>query len=344
MEYAKLGHSGIEVSRICIGGMSFGEPDVANHEWTIGPAESEAVIKHAFENGINYIDSANCYAHGTSEQYIGRALKRLGIPRDEVVLQSKVFFNEGGLSKEAINREIEGTLSRFDTDYLDVYMIHRFDYNTPIEETMKALDGLVRAGKVRAIGASEMFAYQLHNMQDVAERNGWEKFTNMQCHHNLLYREDEREMIPVCRQFDMALTPYSPLVSGHLTRRAWDADSRRSKTDLTMADKYDRARSLDTPIIERVAKLAERRGVPMAQIAIAWHLNKGVESPTLGFSKPSRVDDALAAVDIELSREELDYLEEPYAAHELVGPLARPGEKPIAGTVRPKTKDDIRVG
>lgn len=145
MEYAKLGHSGIEVSRICIGGMSFGEPDVANHEWTIGPAETEAVIKHAFENGINYIDSANCYAHGMSEQYIGRALKRLGIPRDEVVLQSKVFFNEGGLSKEAINREIEGTLSRFDTDYLDVYMIHRFDYNTPIEETMEALDGLVRA-------------------------------------------------------------------------------------------------------------------------------------------------------------------------------------------------------
>ncbi|PWL78513.1 MAG: hypothetical protein DBY20_06550 [Coriobacteriia bacterium] len=189
-----------------------------------------------------------------------------------------------------------------------------------------------------------MFAYQLHNMQDIAEQNGWEKFTNMQCHYNLLYRENEREMIPVCRQFDMALTPYSPLASGHLTRKAWDIDSLRSKTDLTMADKYDRAKSLDIPIIERVAKLAQRRDVPMAQIAIAWHLNKGVESPTLGFSKPSRVDDAVAAVDIELSKEEMDYLEEPYVAHELVRPLARPGEKPIAGTIRPKTKEEIHEG
>lgn len=344
MEYAKLGHSGIEVSRICIGGMSFGEPDAANHEWTIGPEETEAVIAHAFENGINYIDTANCYARGTSEEYIGRALRKAGIPRDEVVLQSKVFFNEGGLSKEAIEREIDGTLTRLGTDYLDVYMIHRFDYDTPVEETMEALDGLVRAGKVRAIGASEMFAYQLHDMQVVAERNGWEQFTNMQCHYNLLYRENEREMIPVCRQFDMALTPYSPLASGHLARRTWDSGSLRSRTDLTMTDKYNRAESLDMPVIERVASLAQRRGVPMAQIAIAWHLNRGVESPTLGFSKPARVDDAVAAVDIELSKEEIDYLEEPYLAHELVGPIGRPGEKPIAGTVRPKAREEVREG
>ena len=344
MEYAKLGHSGIEVSRICIGGMSFGEPDAANHEWTIGPEETEAVIAHAFENGINYIDTANCYAHGTSEEYIGRALRKAGIPRDEVVLQSKVFFNEGGLSKEAIEREIDGTLTRLGTDYLDVYMIHRFDYDTPVEETMEALDGLVRAGKVRAIGASEMFAYQLHDMQVVAERNDWEQFTNMQCHYNLLYRENEREMIPVCRQFGMALTPYSPLASGHLARRTWDSGSLRSRTDLTMADKYNRAESLDMPIIDRVAEVAERRGVPMTQIAIAWHLNRGVESPTLGFSKPARVNDAVAAVGIELSKEEMDYLEEPYLAHELVGPIGRPGEKPIAGTVRPKTREEVREG
>ncbi|WP_165047455.1 MULTISPECIES: aldo/keto reductase [unclassified Adlercreutzia] len=340
MEYAQLGHSGIEVSHICIGGMSFGEPDATNHEWTIGPEGTEAVIRRAFEGGINYIDSANCYSRGTSEEYIGRALKKIGIPRDEVVLQSKVFFNEGGLSKAAIGREIDGTLGRLGTDYLDVYMIHRFDYDTPVEETMEALDGLVRAGKVRAIGASEMFAYQLHNMQVVAERNGWAKFTNMQCHYNLLYREPEREVIPVCRQFDMALTPYSPLASGHLTREAWDADSLRSRTDLVMADKYDRAKSLDTPIIERVARLARDRGVPMAQVAIAWHLNKGVESPTLGFSKPARVDDAIAAVGIRLSKEEMEYLEEPYVAHELVGPIARPGEKLIAGTFRPETKEE----
>lgn len=332
MQYVKLGHSGIDVSRICIGGMSFGAPDPNHHVWTLGPDETESVIKRAFNSGINYIDTANGYGQGTSEEYIGRAIKNLGISRDEVVLQSKVFFNEGGLSKKAIEREIEGTLKRLDTDYLDVYMIHRFDYNTPMEETMEALDGLVRAGKVRALGASEMYAYQLHNLQNVAERNGWTLFTNMQCHHNLLYRENEREMIPVCRQFDMAVTPYSPLASGHLTRKTWDSDSLRSKTDAVMASKYDNEESLDLPIIKRVSELAERRGVPMSQIAIAWHINRGIESPTLGFTKPERVDDAVAAVDLKLTDEELEYIEEPYLAHELVGPAARPGEKALAGS------------
>lgn len=336
MNYTDLGHSGIKVSRICIGGMSFGEPDEANHIWTIDPAGTEAVIAHAFDQGINYIDTANCYAHGTSEEYIGRALKHAGIPRDQVVLQSKVFFNEGGLSRKAIEREIDGTLKRLDTDYLDVYLIHRFDYDTPIEETMEALNNLVRQGKVRTLGASEMYAYQLHNMQVIAKQNGWEPFTSMQCHYNLLYREDEREMIPVCRQFDMALNPYSPLASGHLVRASWDSDSLRSKTDRTMADKYDRAKALDLPIIERVSELAGERGVPMAQIALAWHLNKGVESPTLGFSSPARVDDAVAAVELKLSQEEMDFLEELYLPHELVGPRERPGEKPLAGTIRPK--------
>ena len=338
MEYATLGHSGIEISRICVGGMSFGAPDPNHHLWTLGPEETEAVIKRAIESGINYIDTANVYGLGTSEEYIGQALKNLGIPRDEVVLQSKVFFNEGGLSREAINREIDGTLKRLGTDYLDVYMIHRFDYDTPVEETIEALDSLVRAGKVHALGASEMYAYQLHNLQDIALRNGWTPFTNMQCHHNLVYRENEREMIPVCRQFDMAITPYSPLASGHLARKTWDSDSLRSKTDATMASKYDRERALDAPIIERVAEVAERRSVPMSQIAVAWHLNRGIESPTLGFSKPERVDDAVGAVDLKLTDEELDYLEEPYVAHELVGPAARPGEKALAGSAPLKAK------
>ena len=340
MEYTKLGHSGIDVSRICVGGMSFGAPDPNHHVWTLVPEETEAVIKYAFDNGINYIDTANGYGLGTSEEYIGRALKNLGIPRDKVVLQSKVFFNEGGLSKEAINREIDGTLGRLGTDYLDVYMIHRFDYNTPMEETMEALDALVRAGKVRALGASEMYAYQLHNMQDIAVRHGWTPFTNMQCHYNLLYRENERELIPVCRQFDMAITPYSPLASGHLTRKTWESDSLRSKTDAVMASKYDRAEELDLPIIERVAEIAEERGVPMSQVAIAWHLNRGIESPTLGFSKPERINDALAAVELKLSEEEMDRLEELYVAHELVGPAARPGEKALAGSAPLKAKSE----
>ncbi len=338
MEYAKLGHSGIEVSRICLGGMSFGEPSSKFHQWTLPEDETSAVVKRAFELGINFIDTANTYSFGTSEEYIGRALRDLGIPRDEVVLASKVFFNEGRLSREAILREIDGTLERLGTDYLDLYIIHRFDYGTPIEETMEALDSLVRAGKVRALGASEMYAYQLHNMQVVAERNGWTQFTSLQPHHNLLYRENEREMFPVCRQFDMAITPYSPLASGHLCRREWESDSLRGATDNVVRDKYDLAKSQDTPIIERVAEVAERHGVPMARIALAWQWARGIEAPLVGCSKPSRVDDAVAALDVKLKQDEIDYLEEPYTAHELVGPLGRPGEKPLAGTTDPNAK------
>lgn len=333
MEYMKLGCSEIEVSKICVGGMSFGSATVAGHEWVVDSERAEKVMRRAFELGVNYIDTANCYASGTSEECIGRSLKIIGVPRDKVVLQSKVYFNEGGLSKNAINREIDGTLTRLGTDYLDVYIIHRFDYDTPIEETMEALNGLVRAGKVRAIGASEMYAYQLHNMQMCAEANGGHQFVNMQCHYNLLYRENEREMIPVCRQLGMAITPYSPLASGHLARRVWDSESLRSRTDSIMADKYNRAELIDLPIVECVADVAESRGVSMAQIALAWLFSKGIESATLGFSSPARVDDAVAAVDLMLSKEEIDYLESRYMAHDLVGPLARPGEKPLAGVV-----------
>ena len=338
MEYAKLGHSGIEVSRICLGGMSFGEPSPKFHQWTLPEDETRAVIKRAIDQGINLIDTANTYGIVKSEEYIGRALKKLGIPRDEVVLASKVFFNEGRLSREAILREIDGTLKRLGTDYLDLYIIHRFDYGTPIEETMEALDGLVHAGKVRALGASEMYAYQLHNMQVVAERNGWTQFTSLQPHHNLLYRENEREMFPVCRQFDMAITPYSPLASGHLCRREWTWDSKRSETDAVVRSKYDLAREQDQPIIERVAEVAERHGVPMAHVALAWQWARGIESPLVGCSKPSRVDDAVAALDVKLDQDEIDYLEEPYTAHELVGPIGRPGEKPLAGTTDPNAK------
>lgn len=338
MQYTALGHSGIRIPRLCLGGMSFGERIPGGHQWTLDQAGTTAVVKRALELGLTFIDTANCYAAGTSEQFIGNALRDLGVRREDVVLASKVFFNEGRLGAAAIQREIEGTLRRLGTDYLDLYIIHRFDYATPIEETMEALDGLVRAGKVRALGASEMYAYQLHNMQVVAEHNGWTTFTSMQCHYNLLYREDEREMIPVCRQFDMALTPYSPLASGHLCRPTWDSDSVRSATDGTMRQKYDADRKRDMPIVARVAEVAERRGVPMARIALAWHLARGVEAPIIGCSSPRRVDDAVAALDIALAPEEVAYLEEPYVAHELVGPLARPGEKPLAGTNDPNKR------
>ena len=338
MKYTTLGHSGIKISRLCLGGMSFGEPSPDFHQWTIGPDATREVIARALDAGINFIDTANCYSFGTSEEYIGRALRDLDVPRDRVVLASKVHFNEGGLSAAAIEREIDGTLKRLGTDYLDLYIIHRFDYDVPMEETMEALDRLVRAGKVRALGASEMYAYQLHNLQIVARDNGWTQFTSMQCHYNLLYREDEREMIPVCRQFDMALTPYSPMASGHLCRPTWDSDSKRSTTDTTMRNKYDRDRAIDMPVIARVAEVAAKHEVPMAQVALAWHWAHGIEAPIVGCSKPSRVDDAVAALDVELTPEELDYMEEPYRAHELVGPKSRPGEKALAGTTNVKLK------
>ncbi|SHE24778.1 aldo/keto reductase [Actinomyces glycerinitolerans] len=332
MEYTKLGTTDITIPRLCIGGMSFGEVFPDSHQWSIDQSATQEVIARALELGVNFIDTANAYARGTSEEFIGQSLKNLGVKREDVVLASKVYFNEGHLSREAINREIEGSLKRLGTDYLDLYIIHRFDYGTPIEETMEALDALVKAGKVRALGASAMFGYQLHNLQLAADANGWTRFASMQNHYNLLYREDERELIPVCQQYGMSLTPYSPLASGHLTRRTWDSDSVRSTTDKVMSSKYDRDREIDMPIIERVAETADKHGVPMADVALAWHWARGVAAPLVGCSRPSRVDDAVRALDLKLTPEEIAYLEEPYQPHELVGPLARPGDKPLAGT------------
>lgn len=293
MKNATLCQTDITIPRLCIGGMSFGKVFPDFHQWVIDQDETQAVIERALELGVNFIDTANTYARGTSEEFIGESLRRLSVPREDVVLASKVYFNDGHLSREALEREIVGTLERLGTDYLDLYIIHRFDYETPMEETMEALDGLVRSGKVRALGASAMYWYQLHNLQVLADQNGWTRFSSMQNHYNLLYREDERELIPVTEQFGMSLTPYSPLASGHLTRPTWDSDSKRSTTDDTMRQKYDRARELDMPVIERVAKVAGDRDVPMADVALAWLWAHGVTAPIVGCSKPSRVDDAV---------------------------------------------------
>ena len=234
MKYTQLGNTGIEVSRICVGCMSYGKPSEDFHLWTLNQEETTKMIKHALDLGVNFFDTANVYSHGTSEEFLGKALKDLGVARDQVVLASKVYFNEGKLSAAAIRREIDGTLQRLGTDYLDLYQIHRFDYGTPIEETMQALHELVRSGKVRAIGASAMYGYQFHNMQICAERNGWTLFSTLQNHYNLLYREDERELIPVAKQYCVSLIPYSPLASGHLTRKEWNSASKRNETDKVM--------------------------------------------------------------------------------------------------------------
>lgn len=332
MEHTTLGPTDITIPRLCIGGMSFGEVFPDTHQWTVDQPGTQAVIARALELGVNFIDTANVYARGTSEKFIGASLTNLGVDREDVVLASKVYFNEGHLTREAIEREITGTLERLGTDYLDLYIIHRFDYDTPIEETMEALDTLVKDGRVRALGASAMYGYQLHTMQHVADEHGWTRFASMQNHYNLLYREDERELIPVCRQFGMSLTPYSPLASGHLTRPTWDSDSVRSTTDAVMRSKYDADRERDMPVVTRVAEVAQRHGVAMADVALAWHWARGVAAPIVGCSRPGRVDDAVWALDLTLTEEDVAYLEEPYAPHELVGLIQRPGDKALAGS------------
>ena len=321
MKYIKLGNTDIEVSRICVGGMSFGEPSEDFHLWTLDQEKTTSMIKHAYELGVNFIDTANTYSHGTSEIFIGNALKELGIPREKVIIASKVYFNEGKLSKEAIFREIEKTLERLQTNYLDLYYIHRFDYDTPIEETMEALDTLVKSGKVRALGASSMYGYQFHNMQEVAKNNNWTLFSVMQNHYNLLYPEDEHEMIPICQQYAVSLVPYSPLAGGHLTHRGWDSDSLRAKTDKVRRDKYDHAIDNDTIIIDRVSELAEKYNVSMAQISLAWLLKRGVASPIVGATSIPHFEDAVKAVELELSDEDCRYLEEDYKPHSIVGLL-----------------------
>jgi aryl-alcohol dehydrogenase-like predicted oxidoreductase len=319
MEYAKLGYSGIEVSRLCVGCMSFGDPASKMHAWTLNSSESEAIIKHALELGINFFDTANSYSAGTSEEYLGKAIKN-NISRDKVVIATKVYFNEGNLSKEAIPRELDGSLKRLGMDYVDLLIIHRFDYNTPVEETMEALHKVVQSGKVRAIGASAMYGYQFAKLQNTAEKNGWTKFVSMQNHYNLLYREDERELIPICREQGVVLTPYSPLAAGRLSR-PWSADTLRSQTDVVAKGKYDNTMDSDINIVNRVAELASKHNCTMTQIALAWHFAKGVTAPIIGATKAKYFDDAVGSFNVTLSEEDIKYLEELYVPHKIVGAL-----------------------
>ena len=320
MDYIKLGNSDIEVSRFCLGCMSFGDPASKMHDWTLNPEQSETIIKHALDLGINFIDTANTYSSGTSEEYVGRAIKR-NIARDKVILATKVYFNEGHLSKTAIEREIDGSLRRLGTDYVDLYIIHRFDYSTPIEETMAALHRLVQSGKVRALGASAMYGYQFYNMQLVAKQNGWTPFVSMQNHYNLLYREDERELIPICKQFNVSLTPYSPLAAGRLSRLEWQTNTLRSKTDKTAVAKYDSTQQIDMNIVKRVNEIAQKYTVTMTQIALAWQFAKGVASPIIGATKTQYLDDSVGALKVSLTKEDIAYLEELYLPHRIVGAL-----------------------
>ncbi|WP_395322522.1 aldo/keto reductase [Levilactobacillus parabrevis] len=326
MEYSKFGNTGLDVSRLCLGTMGFGNASTGMFPWAVDEEQSEQVIKQALDLGINFFDTANIYSHGDSERFVGQALKKLA-NRDEIVLATKVFFtpekapNVAGLSRKAIFSQIDQSLKRLQTDYVDLYVIHRWDYNTPIEETMEALHDVVKSGKVRYIGASAMFAWQFEKAQAVAEQHGWTKFVSMQNHLNLLYREEEREMLPLCADQGIAVTPYSPLASGRLTRD-WSGETKRYATDKVARSKYDDSKQLDLPIIQRVGEMAKKYGVERVQIALAWLLQKPtVTAPIIGATKSSHLTGAVKALDVHLSADDVAYLEAPYLPHELVGPL-----------------------
>lgn len=326
MEYVKLGNTGLDVSRICLGCMGFGVAERWVHQWVLNEESSRPIIKKALELGINFFDTANVYSDGTSEEIVGRALKEYA-NRDEIVLATKVHFrmhegpNGSGLSRKAIMSEIDKSLKRLGTDYVDLYQIHRWDYDTPIEETMEALHDVVKAGKVRYIGASAMYAWQFLKAQYTAEKNGWTRFVSMQNHYNLIYREEEREMLPLCQSEKIGVIPYSPLASGRLTRD-WSETTQRSETDIVQKSKYDATADADRLIVERLAGIAEERGIPRVQVALAWLLQKEpITAPIVGATKISHLEDAAAALTVKLTPEEMASLEEPYIPHRVVGAI-----------------------
>jgi aryl-alcohol dehydrogenase-like predicted oxidoreductase len=324
VEYAKLGHTGLDVSRICLGCMSYGGSNRGNHAWSLDEAASRPFIKRALEFGINFFDTANRYSLGSSEEILGRAIKDFA-RREEVVIATKVYGrmrpgpNGAGLSRKAIMAEIDASLQRLGTDYVDLYQIHRWDYDTPIEETLEALHDVVKAGKARYIGASSMHAWQFARALGIAERHGWTRFVSMQNLVNLLYREEEREMLPLCAAEGIAVIPWSPQARGRLTRD-WDYTSIRTETDEAFGRLFAKTEDADKKVVDRVAQIAASRGIPRAQVALAWLLAKPViTAPIVGATKLEHLDDAVASVNVKLSVDEIATLEEPYVPHAVVG-------------------------
>jgi len=327
MEYVNLGKSGLKVSRICLGGMAFGDPaGGGTHPWALGEAASRPLIKEALELGVTFFDTANSYSGGSAEEILGRALRDFA-RRDEVVIATKVYYpvtktgpNSGGLSRKAIFREIDASLKRLGTDHVDLYQIHRWDYGTPIEETLEALHDLVRAGKTRYIGASSMHAWQFEKALGLAERHGWTRFVSMQPHCNLLYREEEREMLPLCVAEGIGVIPWSPQARGRLSR-PWSApQTKRSGNDGYATALYAKTEAADRAVVDALEALSRKRGAPMASLALAWLLSKpAVVAPIVGVTRPGQLAEAVAALDLHLEAEETAALEAPYVPHNVVG-------------------------
>jgi aryl-alcohol dehydrogenase (NADP+) len=320
MRYRRLGSTGLEVSALCLGCMSFGANDRGNHAWTLDEEASRGIIRQALDAGITFFDTANVYSDGSSEEFVGRALKDFA-GRDDIVLATKVHGrmrpgpNGAGLSRKAVMAEVDNSLRRLQTDYIDLYQIHRWDYDVPIEETLEALHDVVKAGKVRYLGASSMHAWQFAQALYLADLNVWTRFVSMQNHYNLIYREEEREMLPLCDDQGIGVIPWSPLARGRLTR-PWDSTTSRAATDEVGRTLY---RDSDRAIVERVADVADRRGVTPAQVALAWVLaNPVVTAPIVGVTRPHHLSDAIAALDLELDPDDLDLLERDYEPHQVV--------------------------
>jgi len=324
MDYSRLGSSGLQVSRLCLGCMTFGEPARGSHEWTLDADQARPILRKAVDSGFNFFDTANVYSDGSSEEIVGKLLLDM-VPREDLVIATKLCGrmrpspNGAGLSRKAVLHEIDASLKRLGTDYVDLYQIHRLDHETPMEETLEALHDVVKAGKARYIGASSMYAWEFATMVHIAEANGWTRFVSMQNYLNLLYREEEREMLPLCAAEGIGVIPWSPLARGRLTRD-WDAQTHRSQTDEFGKTLYARTAEADRKVVEAVAAVAAARGVPRAQIALAWVLAKPmVSAPIVGASRLDHFDDLLAALSISLTDDEIAQLEAPYIPHEVTG-------------------------
>jgi aryl-alcohol dehydrogenase-like predicted oxidoreductase len=326
MEYVNLGQTGLKVSRICLGCMTYGAPEKGWHRWALNEEQSRPFIQKALELGINFFDTANVYSEGASEEVLGRALRDF-TRRDEVVVATKVYGvmrkdpNGKGLSRKAIMTEVDGSLRRLGMDYIDLYQIHRWDYETPIKETLEALHDVVKAGKARYIGASSMFAWQFCKALHLADLHGWTRFVSMQPHYNLLNREEEREMLPLCQAEGIGVLPWSPLARGRLTR-PWDeqGSTDRGTTDGYAKRLYQATEEADKRVADRLGELSKARGLPRAQLALAWILHQpAVNAPIVGATKPHHLEDSVKALSVKLSDEEVKSLEEPYIPHPLVG-------------------------
>ena len=329
MEYVKLGKSDLKVSRLCLGCMSFGEASSDFHSWTLNQEQTDEIIKKALDLGINFFDTANGYSKGTSEIFIGNSFKKFVKNRSDIIVATKVYFNEGKLSKEAILREVEGSLKRLQMDYIDLYIIHRWDYDHPIEETMETLNELVKNKKVRYLGCSAMFPYQLYKANEIARRNGWAQFVSIQNHYNIIYREDEIELAQLLEEEGMVMTPFSPLAAGRVCRIWEDKESKRSNEDKVAKIKYDSEKEMDMPVIKRIKEVADKLKVSMAQVSIAWLLSKKlVASPVFGCTKIKQLEEICKSVSIKLSEDDIKYLEELYRPHKLMGAMIKGQENP----------------